>query len=157
VIRALCATVLLVAALSKGVVAATDGRDARTETMMSGLEARVPGVVYAVAGVEALAALWLLSGVATRSASVAVLVLISTFSGAVVFEMSSKNPRACGCFDVAPSGPRSPEAQRRGLALSLVRNLVLIVPLAWLAIDGRPGARGRQPGSYPAVPPASAG
>lgn len=79
----------------------------------------------AIAFAEIVLGILLVTGISTRSAAVAAVVLVAAFTIAIGFSLARRRPHSCGCGGPldAPIGPQL-----------IVRNAVLLGALALLAV-----------------------
>lgn len=86
---------------------------------------------YAVIGVEAAMAVWLLAGVKVRWAATGVAILLAGFSSLLIAELWRTNPSTCGCGlrQIVPGGD-----PRTELWADLIRNGLLLIGCGWLVV-----------------------
>ena len=87
---------------------------------------------------EVFLGLWLLSGMARGAAGFTGVLTLSLFTGAVIFDMLQPHPIPCRCMGAAYVAAHSPAAVERGLALGIVRNVMLVglAATVWLSSGG---------------------
>ncbi|HUB27569.1 MAG TPA: MauE/DoxX family redox-associated membrane protein [Tepidisphaeraceae bacterium] len=81
---------------------------------------------------ESALAVWLLSGIHRRGSALALLILLSIFSGLIAAELTRDHPMPCGCMGAAFVAAHDPAAIRRSLCFSLARNVLMMSAAGWL-------------------------
>jgi hypothetical protein len=88
--------------------------------------AQAYSIHYALIFSEVALAVWLLSNCRQRAATIAVVVVLSAFSGLLLAELGRDHPLPCGCMGAEYLAAHDPAAVRITLAWSLGRNTFLI-------------------------------
>lgn len=83
-----------------------------------------------LAVVEVVLGAWLLNGLGIRPASLVSIAMLSVFSGLITIELRSPQPRPCGC--VLANSVTDAESVRKGLVMSLARNLLLMMAATYV-------------------------
>lgn len=123
--RFLLAGVFLWAALAKAISGPV------ANTMYGALVSHSGMLHYVVIAGEVGLAVWLITGWRPRASALAVLLVLSVFSGGILVELRSEHPRPCGCMSAAAKEARD-QAIQRGLMWSLVRNGLMVTAASWV-------------------------
>ena len=94
-----------------------------TETIYSTLAPKGSMTRSAVIAVEAILALWLLTGIRPGGAAILAMVVLSGFMGLVLLELLKPAPKPCGCLALVSHAGSAP---RRHLTISLTGNVLMI-------------------------------
>ncbi len=132
VVRLLLAGVFLWAAIAKAISGPI------ANTMYGALVSHGEMFHYAMITGEVGLAAWLITGWRPRASALAVVLLLSVFSGGILVELRSKHPRPCGCMSAAAKEARD-QAIQRSLMWSLVRNGLMVIAASWLVLIATPG------------------
>jgi uncharacterized membrane protein YphA (DoxX/SURF4 family) len=98
-----------------------------------------PSLRYVVPAVEGIIGIWLLCGYLPRLSALFALVMLSMFSGLLVFELTKEHPLPCGCLGTLATA-YEPAAIRRELLVGIGRNVLAMIGASW--IYARAAARG---------------
>ncbi len=102
------------------------------ESFYGTLTKGTPALAWGILMAEALVGLWLLSGFRLSVAGGSAVFLLALFTGAIMFDIFSPHPKPCGCFGAAWAAANNPVLIERGLALGVMRNIVLMALAAFL-------------------------
>ena len=138
-VRLLVAGVLGWAGLAKAIWVDRD-------TLVGRWSGHVPGLRWALIGLEWMLALWLLSGWQLRQAATATALVLLVFMGILAVDVNLPHPVPCGCLRRSATQPwntllviqeeQKNDAQvRRDLWLAIGRNSGLVFALAWLRLQ----------------------
>ena len=124
--------VLILAAVTKGLFPPGG------VTMFGRLLAAHPLFAHGMIGLEAILGIFLIFGWRSEVASIAAVLLLAVFSGAIVHDMLQHYPIPCGCFGRAWQHAHEPSAIYRGLAIALVRNALLVLAVGYVFLTSGP-------------------
>lgn len=101
------------------------------QTIYDRFVAMAPWRHYAMLALEAIVALWLISGWRTRAAAWVTGGMLGAFTLLLAAEIWRRTPALCGCgiAEIYPEGD-----PRVALAMGIVRNAILIFGCVWLIL-----------------------